>query len=62
MLRLILNMVALILASFGVLWIAQGRAFVSSGFVVGQGKWAIIGVLVLVAAIVLLLGANRKKA
>jgi len=59
--RIVLNMVGLILASFGIVWILQGRDIVYQGFMAGQGKWAIIGIVVLIAAIVVLLGANRKK-
>ena len=51
MVRIVLNLVGLILACFGVLWILQGL----------QGRWGILGAAVLIAAIVILLGANRKK-
>jgi hypothetical protein len=49
--RIVLNLVGLILACFGVLWILQGL----------QSRWGILGAAVLIAAIVILLGANRKK-
>ena len=49
--RIVLNLVGLILACFGALWILQGL----------QGRWGILGAAVLVIAIVILLSANRRK-
>jgi hypothetical protein len=46
-----LNLVGLVLACFGVVWILQGL----------QGRWGILGAAVLLTAIVILLSANRRK-
>jgi uncharacterized membrane protein YeaQ/YmgE (transglycosylase-associated protein family) len=60
--RIILNIVGLILAFFGVVWILQGLNFLPGSFMTGQIKWAIIGAVVLVLAIVIFISANRKRA
>jgi hypothetical protein len=50
--RITLNIVGLILAFFGVVWILQGL----------NSKWVIMGAVVLLLAIVVFTSANRKKA
>jgi hypothetical protein len=60
--RIVLNIVGLILAFFGIVWIAQGLNFLPGSFMTGQTKWAIIGAVVLLISIVIFRTANRKKA
>lgn len=48
--RIVLNIVGLILAFFGVVWILQGSHI----------KWAVIGAVVLSIAIAILVAANRR--
>ena len=50
--RIALNIVCLLLAFFGVVWILQGL----------NSRWAIIGAVVLLLAIVIFTSANRRKA
>jgi FtsH-binding integral membrane protein len=59
--RIVLNIVGITLALFGILWILQGASILNPGFMAGQTKWAIVGILVLLAASVILRSANRKK-
>jgi hypothetical protein len=49
--RIVLNIVGLILAFFGIVWILQGLGI--------HIKWVVIGAVVLVAAIAILISANR---
>ena len=65
--RVTLNIIGLLLALFGVVWILQGLDVVGvASFMAGQNKWTdkwlIVGAAVLVAAIVVLAGANRRRA
>jgi len=60
-LRIVLNIVGLILALFGTLWILQGFNILTQGFMAGQTKWAIIGFVVLGFAVIIFFQANRKK-
>jgi hypothetical protein len=61
--RVTLNVIGLLLALFGIVWILQGLDVVgAAGFMAGQNKWAIVGAAVLVAAIVVLTSANRRRA
>jgi uncharacterized membrane protein HdeD (DUF308 family) len=59
--RIVFNIVAVILAFFGIVWILQGLNILTQGFMAGQIKWTIIGAIVLVVAIVILVANNRKK-
>ena len=60
--RALLNIIALLLLCFGILWILQGLNIVSDGFTTGDNKWGLAGAAVSLAAIALLVGANRKRA
>jgi hypothetical protein len=59
--RIALNIIGALLASFGILWILQGLAIVSDGLGGGANKWGLVGVVVLVAAVVVLASANRRR-
>jgi hypothetical protein len=60
--RIVLNIVGVILACFGALWILQGLNILTQGFMAGHIKWTVIGAIVLLAAIAILVSANRKRA
>jgi hypothetical protein len=60
--RIVLNIVGLILALFGAVWILQGLNVLPGSFMTGQIKWAIVGTFVLVVAILILVSANRNRA
>jgi len=59
--RIVLNIIGVILALFGTLWILQGLNILTQGFMAGHIKWTVIGAVVLVIAIVILVTTNRKK-
>jgi hypothetical protein len=60
--RIVLNIVGLILAFFGIVWILQGLNILPGSFMTGQIKWTIIGAVVLLLAILIFTAANRKRA
>jgi hypothetical protein len=59
--RIVLNIVGVILAFFGTVWILQGLNILTQGFMAGHIKWTVIGAIVLVVAIIILVTTNRRK-
>jgi uncharacterized membrane protein YeaQ/YmgE (transglycosylase-associated protein family) len=59
--RIVLNIVGLILALFGIVWILQGLGILPGSFMTGHIRWAVVGAVVLVVAIAILVSANRRK-
>jgi hypothetical protein len=59
--RIVLNIIGVILALFGTLWILQGLNILTQGFMAGNIKWTIIGTIVLLVGIAILVTTNRKK-
>lgn len=59
--RTLWNILGVILACFGALWILQGVNVIQRGFMAGHTKWAVYGAIVLVAGVAILLLANRKR-
>jgi hypothetical protein len=60
--RALLNIIAVLLLCFGILWILQGLNILSDGLSSGDNKWGLAGAAALFGAILLLVGANRKSA
>ena len=59
--RIVLTIIGVILAFFGIVWILQGLNILRQGFMAGDIKWTVIGGIVLVIAIVILVTTNRRK-
>jgi uncharacterized oligopeptide transporter (OPT) family protein len=59
--RIVLNIIGVILALFGTLWILQGLNILRQGVMAGNIKWTIIGTIVLLVAIAILVTTNRRK-
>jgi hypothetical protein len=59
--RIVLNIIGVILAFFGTVWILQGLNILTQGFMAGNIKWTVIGAIVLVIAIGILVSTNRRK-
>jgi hypothetical protein len=59
--RIVLNIIGVILAFFGTVWILQGLNILTQGFMAGNIKWTVIGAIVLVIAIGILVTTNRSK-
>jgi hypothetical protein len=60
--RIVLNIIGVILAFFGIVWILQGLNILANSEMSGHIKWTIIGAIVLLVAVPIFLSANRKKA
>ena len=59
--KTLLNIVGVLLVIIGGIWFLQGINVLPGSFMTGQTRWAVRGGLAVVAAIVLLLTANRKR-
>jgi hypothetical protein len=59
--RIALNIVGAVLVFFGSVWVLQGVNVLPGSFMSGQMRWAVRGGIAVVAGIVLLVGANRKR-
>mgnify|MGYP006990012381 CR=1 FL=1 len=56
----ILNIVALVLAAIGLLWILQGLGYVGGSFMTGQTRWFKIGLVTLVVGLGLFVWNSRR--
>lgn len=56
----ILNIVALVLAAIGLLWILQGLGYVGGSFMTGQTRWFSIGLVTLVVGLGLFFWNSRR--
>ena len=59
--RILLNVVGAVLVFFGGVWFLQGINVLPGSFMTGQIKWAVYGGIALVAGVIVLIWANRKK-
>lgn len=57
----LINIVGVLLAAVGVIWILQGTDVLKSGMMAGHIQYAILGLVALVAGIALLVFANRRR-
>ena len=59
--KTLLNIVGVLLVIIGGIWFLQGINVLPGSFMTGQTRWAVRGGLAVIAGIVLLLTANRKR-
>jgi len=59
--RIALNIVGVLLVLVGSIWFLQGINVLPGSFMTGQMRWAVRGGILVVAGIVGLLYANRKR-
>ncbi len=59
--RIVLNIVGVLLVLIGGIWFLQGINVLPGSFMTGQTRWAVRGGILVVAGIVGLLYANRKR-
>lgn len=59
--RIALNIVGVVLLLFGVIWFLQGVNVLPGSFMTGQIRWAVYGGIAVIAGIVLLVWANRRR-
>jgi hypothetical protein len=61
MMRITLNIVAVLLVPSGAIWFLQGINVLPGSFMTGQARWAVYGGIAITAGIALLLGINRPR-
>jgi hypothetical protein len=59
--RIALNIVGVLLMLFGSTWFLQGVNVLPGSFMTGQIRWAVYGGIAVIAGIVLLVRANRRR-
>lgn len=59
--KIVLNIVGALLVFIGTVWFLQGINILPGSFMTGQTRWAVRGGIAVVAGIILLVSANRKK-
>ena len=61
LMRISLNVVAVLLIVIGVIWILQGVGILPGSFMTGEMQWAYRGAVALVVGIIIGVVANRRK-
>jgi hypothetical protein len=56
-----LNILGALLVLMGAIWFLQGINILPGSFMTGQTRWAIYGVIAILAGIVVLVTANRRR-
>ena len=56
----LLDVVGVVLALFGIVWILQGTDILTTGFMAGHIQYAILGVIVAIVGVGLVVLANRR--
>lgn len=59
--RIALNIVGVVLLLFGSIWFLQGVNVLPGSFMTGQIRWAVYRRIAVIAGIVLLVRANRRR-
>lgn len=59
--RIALNISGGLCLLVGFVWILQGINILPGSFMTGQTKWAVYGVVLVIAGIGLLISANRRR-
>ena len=62
MLRIFLIVFAVLLILAGLVWFLQGINVLPGSFMTGQSQWAVYGGIAIVAGVLILAFAKRKKA
>jgi len=62
MLKILLNIVAVLLILGGGVWFLQGINVLPGSFMTGQPQWALYGGISIIVGIILLILARRRKA
>jgi hypothetical protein len=58
--RIVLKVLATFMLLLGGVWFLQGVNVIPGSFMTGQTKWAVIGGVLIVVAILLFVAANRQ--
>lgn len=57
----VFNVLGVLLAAFGILWILQGTNVLKGGLMGGHIQYAFLGIVALIAGVVLLAFGNRRR-
>jgi hypothetical protein len=60
--RIAQNVLGILLVLFGGVWFFQGINVLPGSFMTGQIRWAVYGGIAVVAGVVVLVAANRRRA
>lgn len=59
--RIFLRVISILLALMGLGWLLQGINLLPGSFMTGQARWAVYGILTMIAGCGLFLLANRRR-
>jgi hypothetical protein len=59
--KIALNILGALLVLMGAVWFLQGINILPGSFMTGQTRWAIYGGIAILAGIVVLVAANRRR-
>jgi len=59
--RIVLNIAGVLLVLIGCIWFLQGINVLPGSFMTGQTRWAVRGGILVIAGIIGLVYANRKR-
>lgn len=59
--KIALNVIGVLLVVFGTVWFLQGINILPGSFMSGQTRWAIYGGIAIIAGVMLLVSAARKR-
>ena len=59
--RIVINIAAGLCLLVGIIWILQGVNVIPGSFMTGQTRWAINGSILAIAAVAVLVWANRRQ-
>lgn len=60
--KIALNILGALLVLMGAIWFLQGINILPGSFMTGQTRWAIYGGVAILAGILVLVAANRRRA
>ncbi|MEO7368944.1 MAG: hypothetical protein ABIZ36_13380 [Gemmatimonadaceae bacterium] len=60
--RILLSLIGVIMICVGGIFFLQGINIIPGSFMTGQMQWAVYGGIILVAGVMLLMSANRRRA
>ena len=59
--KIVLNILGVVLVFMGAIWVLQGINILPGSFMTGQIKWAVYGACAVVAGLLVLTRANRRR-
>jgi hypothetical protein len=56
-----INIIGIVSAAIGILWILQGTDIIKSGVMAGHSQWAIAGIIAVLIGLALMVFASRRQ-